>query len=215
MAKSVVCALVLFNFVNAFFLSSCESSVTATRSVKASITVDTLVEGEPEVFDIEPEIQEQEDQDKVRKLLRRSYRSQIGVREATGKNDGKAVAKYLRSVNLGEGYAWCAAYVRWNFDQVNVKTTITAWSPTAENKRNIVYKNGVFRKDAKYGDVITLYYPKKGRIGHTGFFDSFESETLISTVEGNTNDRKSNEGDGVYVVFRPIGTIHSISSWIE
>jgi len=37
---------------------------------------------------------------------------ELGVREATGNNDGKRVEAYLRYTNLGKGYAWCAAVRR-------------------------------------------------------------------------------------------------------
>ncbi|MCU0383758.1 MAG: hypothetical protein MUF68_06795, partial [Cyclobacteriaceae bacterium] len=40
--------------------------------------------------------------------IKESYDSQLGVREATGKNDGKAVEMYLATVNLTKGYPWCA-----------------------------------------------------------------------------------------------------------
>jgi hypothetical protein len=65
------------------------------------------------------------------------------------------------------------------------------------------------------GDVLTLYFKAKGRIGHTGFFDHMLNKSMMAGVEGNTNHNKSAEGDGVYLVFRPIKTIHSISSWID
>jgi hypothetical protein len=60
-----------------------------------------------------------------------------------------------------------------------------------------------------------LYYEKKGRIGHTGFFDHMTNASMVASVEGNTDRSNSNEGDGVYLVFRPLKTIHSISSWID
>ena len=78
---------------------------------------------------------------------------------------------------------------------------------------NVVLNKGKFLGIPEPGHVFTLYYPKKGRIGHTGFYDGWADKNIIQTVEGNTNDRKSREGDGVYVILRPIGTINSISSW--
>lgn len=109
----------------------------------------------------------------------------------------------------------CAAFVSFCLDSAEFDNGITAWSPTAENKKALVYKNGQFTDMPEPGHVFTLYYPKKKRIGHTGFFNGWADDDIIETVEGNTNDKKSREGDGVYVILRPIGTIHSISSWYE
>lgn len=216
MVKNINSAYIFIAFTLLILLSSCKHSLRVTPEASINtVYLDTLTDGEVEqVTEIKP-VKKEKDYAEIRKELRKSYSSFIGVREKTGNNDGKEVGLFLKSVGLKEGFAWCAAFAKYNFDVVGVKTTITAWSPTAENKNNIVYKNNTFKKQPQPGDLITLYYPKKGRIGHTGFFDRWESEKLITTVEGNTNNKKSNEGDGVYVVFRPIGTIHSISSWLD
>lgn len=134
------------------------------------------------------------------------------MREATGKNDGEDVEKYLKSVNLGKGYAWCAAFVHWCLEQASIKNTVTAWSPSAFNSKNVVYANGTWKKDLKEGDVFTIYYLRLKRIGHTGFVDGRDGKYII-TVEGNTNDELSREGDGVYRKRRPLSTIYNISRW--
>jgi hypothetical protein len=149
-----------------------------------------------------------------RDLLQKIYTSQIGVREATGKNDGPEVEMYLRATNLGKGNPWCAAYVRWCLDSAGVESRVTAWSPTAFNRRNPVYVDRQWIREGRHGDVFTLYYPKLERIGHTGFVDKIYNDgTMMQAVEGNT-DGKSRDGDGVYLTFRPVKTIHNISSWI-
>lgn len=141
------------------------------------------------------------------------YMSQLGVREATGHNDGKDVEKYLKSVGLPKGNAWCAAFVKWTLDRAGVKTSITGWSPTAHNKNNIVLFNGSLKKDVQRGDVFTLYFPSLKRIGHTGFVRKKFGMNSYETVEGNTNMAGSREGDGVYVKYRPKSSIYSITRW--
>lgn len=148
-------------------------------------------------------------------LVQVAYMSQVGVREATGKNDGKDVEKYLHSVGLPKGNAWCAAFVKWCFDQAGVKTTITAWSPTAHNRANIVMSQGVERKQPQPSDVFCIYFPNLKRIGHTGFIDKKFGHNSYQTVEGNTNNAGSREGDGVYVKIRPKSSIYSITRWIN
>lgn len=141
------------------------------------------------------------------------YMSQVGVREATGHNDGKDVEKYLKSVQLTKGNAWCAAFVKWTFDQAGIKTTITGWSPTAHNKKNIVYMDGRMKQEIRRGDVFTIWFPRLKRIGHTGFVQKKFGFNSVMTVEGNTNSAGSREGDGVYVKTRPKSTLYSITRW--
>jgi len=143
-----------------------------------------------------------------------TYHSQVGVREATGKNDGKQVEAYLKSVKLGKGYAWCAAYVKWVFDQCGIPTTINAMALSAHRPGHLVYSKGKKLKEPKAGDVFTLYYAHLKRIGHTGFFDKEVNSKIYRTVEGNTNAAGSREGDGVYVKYRSYNSTYSISRWI-
>ena len=49
--------------------------------------------------------------------------SQLGVKEATGHNDGPAVEGYLKTVNLGKGNPWCSAFVNWVMEKDKIKGT--------------------------------------------------------------------------------------------
>ena len=192
-------------------LVSCKPDLSPNSRAYIPGEIDTLSYGELEVI---TEIEEPSLVD-TRAEVAAIYKSQVGVRERTGNNDGKDVEKYLKSVGLGKGFAWCAAFVHWCLNQAGVKNSINAWAPTAHNKKNIVYFNNKFKKEPQQADVITLYYSNKGRIGHTGFFDHMQSENMTANYEGNTNRGKSNEGDGVYLTFRPVKTLYSITSWID
>ncbi|WP_109301013.1 CHAP domain-containing protein [Aquimarina sp. AU474] len=147
--------------------------------------------------------------------VKETYDDEIGVREATGNNDGKDVEKYLKSVDLGKGNAWCAAFVHWVFEQCGVENSINAWSPTAENKKNFVWNKKQWYKKPKSGDVFCLYYSSKRRIGHTGFFDLMINSKIYQTVEGNTDATGGSEGDGVYRRKRSINSTYSISRWLK
>jgi hypothetical protein len=141
------------------------------------------------------------------------YLSQVGVREATGCNDGPAVECYLRNAGLGKGYAWCAAFVKWCFGQCGIRPPITAWAPSAHNAQNIVMMAGRYRKEPVAGDVFTIWNVKMKRIGHTGFFHRRVNEAFYETVEGNTNGGGSREGDGVYKRKRSVNSTYSITRW--
>lgn len=148
------------------------------------------------------------------KTVKEVYDSQIGVREQpAGSNWGIPVQNYLAAVNVKSPAPWCAAFVKWTFDQAQIKTPITAWSPTAHNRRNVVFERSKFLQEPRPGDVFTLWFPKLKRIAHTGFFDRRINASVYRTVEGNTNEAGSREGDGVYVKYRSYRATYSISRW--
>ena len=147
--------------------------------------------------------------------VRKTYTAEIGVRE-TGFNKGKRVEEYLRAANLGPGNAWCAAFITWTFKQVGIKAVISGYSPNWFQS-NVVYKrdDNINRHySPEIGDVFGLYFESKKRIAHVGFIDKQEGNYYI-TVEGNTNEAGSREGDGVYRKRRHIKTIYAISRWIK
>jgi hypothetical protein len=149
----------------------------------------------------------------VQMTLEEIYLSQVGVRELTGKNDGPEVEMYLKHVGKWKGLPWCSAFVAWCLSEAEIKHTVNAWSPTSENRRNFVYRNKAFNKEPLPGDVFTIFYPRLKRVGHTGFYHKSQNESIVVTVEGNTNEAGSREGNGVYKKYRPLRTIHSISRW--
>jgi len=53
----------------------------------------------------------------------------------------------------------------------------------------------------------------KKRIAHVGFIHAQEGDYYI-TVEGNTNQAGSREGDGVYKKRRPKRTIYKVADYI-
>jgi hypothetical protein len=143
------------------------------------------------------------------------FTSQLGVREATGRNDGVSVESYLAYVGFGRGNAWCAAFVSWSHGQIGVGSPRSAWSPSLFPPKNLIYsKAGVNVRQAIPGDVFGIYFSNLGRIAHVGFIAGTKGDNYI-TVEGNTNDDGSREGDGVYRKIRPRKTINKISSFVD
>ena len=64
------------------------------------------------------------------------------------------------------------------------------------------------------GDVFGIWFPDKGRIAHVGFVDSWSDKWLI-TVEGNTNEAGSREGDGVWRKRRLVASVYQVSDFIS
>jgi hypothetical protein len=63
-------------------------------------------------------------------------------------------------------------------------------------------------------DVFGIYFANLKRIAHVGFVDEWGDKQVI-TVEGNTNEAGSAEGDGVYRKRRPIASIYQVANWID
>lgn len=152
-----------------------------------------------------------------RECLKTTYDSQVGIRELSGNNDGKEVEMYLKSAGLGKGYPWCASFVYWTFTQCGDTLDIRypAWVPSYFPENKLIYVRGEFSKRSPLeGDLIGIWFNSKNRLAHIGFYDG-ENGDFILTVEGNTNEAGSREGDGVYRKRRIKRQIHSISSWLK
>jgi hypothetical protein len=142
------------------------------------------------------------------------YVSQIGKQEhPKGSNWGSDVQKYLRHVQTYQPKPWCAAFVKFCLDSAGVKSTITAASPTAHNKDNLVWFKNRWYQQMRAGDVFTIYFPSLHRIAHTGFVDRKINASICETVEGNTNTDGSREGFEVARRKRSFHSLYSITRW--
>lgn len=183
--------------------------------------------------------------DAVRNKIKKIYTAEIGVREKTGKNDGERVEEYLAITQLGKGYAWCAAFVSWVFSEACFPEPRTPWSPALFPNKRVIWERGKAVESAdnldyrsidlksklisskadhlsyhtrslipKPADVFGIYFANLKRIAHVGFVDEWGDKHVI-TVEGNTNEAGSAEGDGVYRKRRPIASIYQVANWID
>ena len=142
--------------------------------------------------------------------------SQLFVREKTGHNDGKEVEEYLRVTGLGKGNAWCAAFLAWDHVKNNISSPHSAFCPDWF-KSHVVYSQ--FSKTiepfiSQPGQVFGLYFESKGRIAHVGMITG-ETRFSYNTIEGNTNDAGSREGDGVYRKIRNKRQINKIADYVK
>ena len=131
-----------------------------------------------------------------------------GVRQIT-KDHGPQIAQFLASVELPEGYPWCAAFV--HFCVVTAGADPAKLAPARQCAGVIGWRNW-----AKAGGRISdtplrgwLFYWLNGDEGHIGFIRKVTGEPgalILSTIEGNTNDNGSRIGDGVYIKERPVSS---------
>jgi len=133
---------------------------------------------------------------KLSELALKIAATQLHVREKTNNNDGPDVEKYLKSIGLGPGYAWCQAFVYWCYQQAAAELKIKNPVP----KTGGVLKHWgdtTAKKDGlpDRGDLFVMAF--NGGLGHIGFVEKVEGD-WIHTLEGNTNDDGSREGIGVF-----------------
>jgi hypothetical protein len=139
--------------------------------------------------------------------------TQLFVREKTGKNDGVEVEKYLKSVGLGKGWAWCMAYFFWLFETASIDLGIKNPVPKTAGVLDCLAK-------AKAAGLTVTLRPKVGDQfimdfgggkGHTGLVEEVRGNRVF-TNEGNTSADptyagEDREGNGVFERSRLISTI--------
>ena len=139
---------------------------------------------------------------------------EVGVREI-GFNNGEKVLRFLKAVGLGPGFAWCAAFVYWTLLQAgaNPKLLPSKWTAGRVSTWDKWAKaTGRHRQVPRRGDLG--YWLNPDGTGHTFWVTDYDPGTQeIKTVEGNTNDGRSREGDGVYRHSRTIKELASRKSF--
>jgi hypothetical protein len=135
--------------------------------------------------------------------------------EPKGSNKGPEVTKYLQSVGLSGGLPWCMAFVYYIFDEVCKrlgKTNSTVKTGGCLNHWNQAPSDAKIPVDMvksnisliRPGQIFIMTRPGKG-LGHTGIVVSVnESDRSFTSMEGNTNDQLSGEGDRVGINKRKI-----------
>jgi len=119
--------------------------------------------------------------------------SQLGVTEhPQGSNGGKEVDMYLKSVGLGTGFSWCAAFVYWCVKQAGISTNLCKNAGVLNMWRgtNAKYKFNT----PKEGDIFIMDFG--GGKGHTGFVLAVNG-TSFTTIEGNSDAKGSRTGGSV------------------
>lgn len=144
--------------------------------------------------------------------------SQLGTREATNRNDGVQVEKYLASVGLGVGNPYCAAIQYYCFSEAARKLNIAQSEipiiKTGSSQKLYDWAEKVGKKSSinpKPNDII-VWRDGKSYSGHVARVMAVGRGGWVTTIEGNTTSgEKGNqrEGGGVYEkqrnLFHPLG----------
>jgi hypothetical protein len=151
--------------------------------------------------------------DDVRNAILEQARSYIGVREASGRNDGPEIERWLNLAGAFKGDPWCAAFVfGCGWDAGYAVFPRSAWSPDMVAGG---WKVSDFpSRQAAPASAFGIFFPGKGRVAHTGLIES-DNLRAFCTIEGNTNGAGSREGDGVYRKFRLRTQVYMVRDWIR
>lgn len=126
---------------------------------------------------------------------------------ARSRRMGKAF-RDLRSVISGSGNRAATSVNSINRLPLNIKNS-SGTSANSIQHSNFNIQNSPRPRGA---DVFGIWFQEKRRIAHCGFIDEWGEKYLI-TVEGNTNESGSREGDGVYRKRRLTNTIYQVARW--
>ena len=120
--------------------------------------------------------------------------SQNGIQEVPkNSNAGPAVEKYLKSVGLGRGYAWCMAFVYWCVKEAALElNTVNPLTKTGGVLAMYNAEPELRVKEPQAGDIFIMDFGKG--TGHAGFVEKVFPNGKLQTIEGNTNDEGSREG---------------------
>lgn len=128
-------------------------------------------------------------------------RSQIGIKEQPpNSNNVKFNTAYYDRTVSGGGYAWCAVFIWWVFQQAGAAQLYyggkkTAYCPTLES----YHRGQAVSGDYRPGDIIFFNFNGKKNAQHVGICESWDGQ-YITTIDGNT--APTNEANGGAVMRR-------------
>lgn len=143
----------------------------------------------------------------LRKRIVQIAVQEIGVREATGNNDGVRVKEYLAYTGLGTGHAWCAAFVSWCYGKAGLTAPRNAWSPALFPMVRRYTEQQIKHRSIRSADLFAIYNHRLARIDHAGLVRKKEGHWLL-TVEGNVDNC-------VLSKRRSVATIYAFSNWLD
>jgi len=134
--------------------------------------------------------------------------------------DNKNFERMMLDVGWWRGAAWCAFSLKLIYQLAGIKTTVTGWSPTAYNKKHVIFTDGRLLEPIRPGDSGTLSYakyrnnPKRFKaIGHAFIVKKTIGNSAVVTGEGNTDGNGDREGNGFYEKIRPLNANIHITRW--
>lgn len=142
----------------------------------------------------------------------------MGVKERTGNNDGERVERYLRAVGLTKGNPWCAASMAFVYNSCRIPNPMSGYCPDWFRAPYLVYQRNLHGLDdfntAKPGDVFGIWFNSKNRIAHMGMIEEVNGG-YVTTLEGNTNEAGSRDGDGFMRKYRLVDQVYAVANYAD
>jgi len=158
--------------------------------------------------------------DGARDRILAAARSQIGITERTGNNDGPDIEKYLGSTGLeGTGAPYCAAFLRWVYDSSGLRAVGPRSALAAAWVHLPTWTRAGGGRVPLPGDAWGIYFASKGRVAHTGLVWAWGNKA-VKTIEANTSpdaavgSAADRDGDGVWSKWRLKSQIYSVRNWL-
>jgi hypothetical protein len=125
-------------------------------------------------------------------------KSQVGVRELTGRNDGPRVQAYLKAVGLQGNWPWCAAFVVWCIKQVGLTPNANGAARSFFTPKTKIWPGVPGAAPPQPGDPLGFRFIRKD-IDHVGEIIIWGTTPMCETIQGNTSGKKADrDGQGVY-----------------
>lgn len=127
-------------------------------------------------------------------------RKYVGIKETGGNNQGELIQKFQKAVDgVAQGEPYCLGFCQFVANEVCEHYEVTNPLFKTEHCQTLFDKTQpIYRRAIASEGTIFIKKNRTSMNGHAGI------NTNGGTIEGNTNDGTSRDGDGVYEKFSPI-----------
>lgn len=122
--------------------------------------------------------------------------SYIGVKE-TGHNSGPEVDRFLASVGLDPGFAWCASFVFFCFREAAQQLGLVNPVPRTGGVLKMGRMTEPICRATNPAPGYVYILDHGGGVGHAGIIETTNDDGTVTEVSGNTNEAGSREGNAV------------------
>lgn len=119
----------------------------------------------------------------------------LKIREQGGANRGEFVTAFLKDAGIDFPAPWCASFVFSLLKQAGYSRPLPSGPAAVRNWASWAKARSLITGKPGRGDLF--FWVNPDGTGHIGFVVS-KVGPVIKTIEGNTNEAGSREGDGVY-----------------
>jgi hypothetical protein len=161
---------------------------------------------------------------------------EVGLRELTGRNDGKRIDEYRASVHPSLNLPrprlpYCGCFVYWCFRQCGLKPAVANparaanWFAVKRRLLKVPRHGNTRRAEGAIKKACVAGYKfqsRQNRISHVEFIELWgdEDDDTLIIIAGNTGsegalDRVVREGDGVHRKKRKKKSVAFIADWME